>query len=291
MKCLMNNETLVNVFELPDNETFVVGQSDMSCFENYQKRTTAGAFILCRKGRARIQADSFEGTIKRHTGLFILPGTFLSFSDRTEDFQVAYFAFSQRLFSEAVFRLELELLRELKHAPMMNFPPQSAAVMWSWFKILYNSYIDRENRFRETIVRNRLQIAILEACDHIARNEKNEKHRLSSVASTRQSELFNRFSQLVLQYATQEREVSFYAEKLCISTRYLSTIVRSISHHSAKELIDHAVMMEIRQLLLTTDLSVQEIAYRMHFPDQSYLGRFFRKHTGLSPTAFRLQVR
>ncbi len=287
----MKTETLENIFELPENETFVVGQSDMSCFENYQKRTAAGAFILCRKGRAHIQADSFEGTIKRHTGLFVLPGTFLSFSERSADFQVAYFAFSQTLFSEAVFRLELELLRKLKHAPMMHIPTQSATMLWSWFKMLYNSYIDRENRFRETIVRNRLQITILQACDYITRREKNEKQRLSSVTSTRQSELFNRFSQLVLQNATQEREVSFYAEKLCISTRYLSTIVRSISHHSAKELIDHAVTMEIRQLLLTTDLSVQEIAYRMHFPDQSYLGRFFRKHTGLSPTAFRLQVR
>jgi len=52
-------------------------------------------------------------------------------------------------------------------------------------------------------------------------------------------------------------------------------------------LIDHTALIEIQMLLRNTDLSVQEIAYQLHFPDQSYLGRFFRKHTGLSPTAYR----
>ena len=84
-----------------------------------------------------------------------------------------------------------------------------------------------------------------------------------------------------------EREVTFYADRLCISTRYLSTIVRSIAHTTAKEFIDRSVILEIKMLLQSTDLSVQEIAYRLHFPDQSYLGRFFKKHTGESPTEYR----
>lgn len=81
--------------------------------------------------------------------------------------------------------------------------------------------------------------------------------------------------------------MSFYADKLCISTRYLSTIVRSVARSSAKEFIDRAVILEIKMMLQSTDLSVQEIAYRLRFPDQSYLGRFFKKRTGESPTEYR----
>ena len=81
--------------------------------------------------------------------------------------------------------------------------------------------------------------------------------------------------------------MSYYADKLCISTRYLSTIVRSVAHSSAKEFIDRSVMLEIKMMLQSTDLSVQEIAYRLRFPDQSYLGRFFKKHAGESPTEYR----
>ena len=65
--------------------------------------------------------------------------------------------------------------------------------------------------------------------------------------------------------------------------------MRNIAHRSAKELIDAAAVLEIKMLLQTTDLSVQEIAYRLRFPDQSYLGRYFRKHAGVSPTDFRSQ--
>ena len=64
-------------------------------------------------------------------------------------------------------------------------------------------------------------------------------------------------------------------------------IVRNIAHSSAKEFIDRSVLLEIKMLLQSTDLSVQEIAYRLHFPDQSYLGRYFKKHTGESPTEYR----
>ena len=60
-----------------------------------------------------------------------------------------------------------------------------------------------------------------------------------------------------------------------------------IARSSAKEFIDRSVLLEIKMLLQSTDLSVQEIAYRLHFPDQSYLGRYFKKHTGESPTEYR----
>ena len=67
--------------------------------------------------------------------------------------------------------------------------------------------------------------------------------------------------------------------------------MRNVTGNTAKGLIDHMVIVEIKNLLQTTDLSVQEIAYRLHFPDQSYLGRFFRKHTGQSPTHFRQKIK
>ena len=56
-------------------------------------------------------------------------------------------------------------------------------------------------------------------------------------------------------------------------------------------MIDKIVIMEIKVLLQNTTLPIQEIAYKMHFPDQSYLGRYFKKHTGISPSAFRQESR
>ena len=139
--------------------------------------------------------------------------------------------------------------------------------------------------FRNTIIKNRMQNLLLESYDKMQRFAARQ-HRVPET-TTRQSELFHRFVALVHEHCAQEREVSFYADKLCISTRYLSTIVRSVAHSSAKEFIDRSVMLEIKMMLQSTDLSVQEIAYRLRFPDQSYLGRFFKKHAGESPTEYR----
>ena len=154
-----------------------------------------------------------------------------------------------------------------------------------WLQILGYSYTDRGNRFRNTIVKNRLQNALLETCDKVMRSPQFDMR--TNNQTSRRNELFNRFMGLVNQYGSTQREVSFYADQLCISTRYLSNIIHAISGRTAKELIDQSAIMEIKLLLQTTELSVQEIAYRLNFPDQSYLGRFFRKHTGESPTRYR----
>ena len=155
----------------------------------------------------------------------------------------------------------------------------------TWFQMAAYTYRDRNNVFRNTIIRNRLQNVLLEIYDKLQRYANMQQQ--TPETTTRQTELFHRFVALVHEHSSQQREVSFYADKLCISTRYLSTIVRNIAHSSAKEFIDRSVLLEIKMLLQSTDLSVQEIAYRLHFPDQSYLGRYFKKHTGESPTEYR----
>lgn len=190
-----------------------------------------------------------------------------------------------RLFAEAAFRLEPSFFRTLRENPITYPPARIVEGAGIWFQMAAYTYRDRNNIFRNTIIRNRLQNVLMEIYDKLQRFAGMQRQMPES--TTRQTELFHRFVALVHEFSSQEREVSFYADKLCISTRYLSTIVRTIAHSTAKEFIDRSVLLEIKMLLQSTDLSVQEIAYRLHFPDQSYLGRYFKKHTGESPTEYR----
>ena len=279
--------TCINPFLLPADEHFSVMSSDLDYFVGNNERAVNGAVIICQKGRCELTVDDFHGQLRRNGSVLMLPGTLLSLKNRTADFKVTLFVFSPQLFSEAAFRLEIDFIRIIKKYPVAQQTKQTADSMNMWMKILEYTYQDRENRFRYTITKNRLQNALLEMCDKVMRMP--SLSTTKNTASLRQTELFNRFLQLINQHANAEREVAFYAEQLCISTRYLSTIVRTLSGQSAKALIDHVVLLELKMLLRTTDLSIQEIAYRLRFPDQSYLGRFFRKQTGLSPSAFRNQ--
>lgn len=276
--------TLNPILTTPD-EQFVVGESDLAFFGNYACRCESGAFLFCRSGQATASVNQHLGEVRRNTVVILLPGSVLMLTDRSEDFRITYCAFSRDLFAEAGFRLDPTFFRELREHPI-NYPPSRIVEgIAIWFQMAAYTYRDRGNIFRNTIIKNRLQNVLLEIYDKMQRFMARQQRMPET--TTRQTELFHRFVALVHEHCVHEREVSFYADKLCISTRYLSTIVRSVSHSSAKEFIDRSVVLEIKMMLQSTDLSVQEIAYRLRFPDQSYLGRFFKKHTGESPTEYR----
>lgn len=265
-------------------EQFVVGDTDLRYFEEHSCRTEGGAILFCHRGSATVTVDQLRDRVTRDTLLLLLPGSILHLNERTDDFRVRFCAFSLELFSEAAYRLDPSFFHILHEHAIIRLPDRIIEGVRNWFQMASYTYRDRGNIFRNTIIRNRLQNVLLEAFDKTQRFAP-DVH--SQTGTTRQADLFQRFVALVHEHCTEQREVAFYADRLCISTRYLSTIIRSVAHSTAKEFIDRSVVLEIKMLLGSTELSVQEIAYRLHFPDQSYLGRFFKKHTGVSPTEFR----
>jgi AraC-like DNA-binding protein len=84
-----------------------------------------------------------------------------------------------------------------------------------------------------------------------------------------------------------ERRVSWYAEQIGITPKYLSEMVKQVSKRTPNEWIDNYVMLEIRVLLKNTTKSIKEIADAVNFPNQSFLGKFFKEHMGMSPSEFR----
>lgn len=277
--------SFLNPIVTTSEEQFVVGESDFVFFSNYACRTEGGAILFCRSGSADASVNQYQGEVRRNTMVLLLPGSILMLTNRTDDFRVTFCAFSRDLFSEAAYRLEPSFFHALRERPISYPPTRIVEGASIWFQMAAYTYRDRGNVFRNTIIKNRLQNVLLEIYDKMQRFASREQR--VPETTTRQTELFQRFVALVQEHSSQEREVSFYADKLCISTRYLSTIVRSVARTSAKEFIDRSVMLEIKMMLQSTDLSVQEIAYRLRFPDQSYLGRFFKKHAGESPTEYR----
>lgn len=275
--------SVANPLETSAEESFVVGESDLRYFYDRPRRLSGGVIMLCLSGEAEAMVDLQNFSVRRDTQIVMMPRTILMLSQASADFQVRFFSFSSELFEEASYRMEVEFFHFVKEHPVHYHEDSTARGLDMWLQLSAYIYADREHLFRKTITRNRLQNVFLEIYDKVKR-----KGGVSSdPQSNRQIEIFYRFITLVHEHATSQRDVSFYAGKLCVSTRYLSAITRKVAHASVKEVIDRMVLLEIRMLLQSTDLSVQEIADRLAFPDQSYLGRYFKKHTGLSPTTYR----
>ena len=110
---------------------------------------------------------------------------------------------------------------------------------------------------------------------------------IDSQRSARLNQLFERFIALVNEYHCSERGMAFYADKLCLTPKYLSKLIKQASGRSAPDWIDDFVILEAKNLLKYTDLAIKEIVYKLHFPNQSVFFKFFKAHTGLTPSEYR----
>ena len=106
-------------------------------------------------------------------------------------------------------------------------------------------------------------------------------------AGGRKNEVFIRLIQLIEKYYMQERGVEFYADKLCLSPKYLSAVSKSICGYTVQELVFKAIIRKSISLLKNTQQVIQEISNAFGFPNASYFGTFFKKQVGMSPQQYR----
>ena len=106
-------------------------------------------------------------------------------------------------------------------------------------------------------------------------------------SQSREQTIFDRFIYLINQHAVQEHHMAFYASKMCLTERYLGTVVRQASGITAKEWIDRALVTRIKVELRHTDKTVAQISDEMNFPNPSFFSKYFRRLTGMTPLEFR----
>lgn len=265
-------------------EPFISGTDEnLSPVMHHLWKLEGGAIYFCRKGWAHATINLKDYEIVENTQVVLLPGTIIRINGCSSDFTASFFGFPKEMFMEACMRFEPIFFRFIKEQPCYVLPQENTGAINGLIRATTAIYNDRENRFRNQIAKNHLQSFMLDIYDKCYRYF--GKHKIEG--GTRQDEIFKSFVSLVHEHCVSQREVSFYADKLCISTKYLTGICKAVTGDSAKKIIDDFAILEIKVLLQSTELTVQEIADRLGFPDQSYLGRYFKRHEGMSPKEYQ----
>ena len=265
-------------------EPFISGTDEnLSPVMHHLWKLEGGAIYFCRKGWAHATINLKDYEIVENTQVVLLPGTIIRINGCSSDFTASFFGFPKEMFMEACMRFEPIFFRFIKEQPCYVLPQENTGAINGLIRATTAIYNDRENRFRNQIAKNHLQSFMLDIYDKCYRYF--GKHKIEG--GTRQDEIFKSFVSLVHEHCASQREVSFYADKLCISTKYLTGICKAVTGDSAKKIIDDFALLEIKVLLQSTELTVQEIADRLGFPDQSYLGRYFKRHEGMSPKEYQ----
>jgi AraC-like DNA-binding protein len=111
---------------------------------------------------------------------------------------------------------------------------------------------------------------------------------LLKASQSREQSIFDRFIQLVNQHCAEQHQIGYYANRMCLTERYLSTIIRQTSGTTAKEWIDRAIITRIKVELKHSDKSVAQISDETNFPNPSFFSKFFKRLTGQTPVEYKL---
>ncbi len=262
-------------------ESFIAGTDGFSLVLDRSHKMKGGVIFFCRKGWAQITIDLKEYEIIQNSQVILIPGAITKISKISKNFSISYFTFSQEIFQEASLRLELSFFHFLKENPCYVLPQEHSQTINKLMIAAATIYNDQKNRFRNQIAKNLLQNFLLEVCDKCHDYFNHPPSR-----DNRKEKIFKSFMTLLHEYCITKREVVFYADQLCISTKYLTTVCQSSTGNSAKKIIDAFAIREIKTLLQSGELSIQEIADKLCFPDQSYLTRYFKRFEGISPKKY-----
>lgn len=237
---------------------------------------------VCLSGKAEIEIDLRSYHFAQNDIIVLFPGQILACNEKSSDFTLAYFSFSNHLIDEILFRLPSTFIGFLKEYVKYHLPEaEKDSMLAEYFAVLNIKFCDTGNVCRSEIILNLLHNFYLDLYNKvIAINKLHPRQR------KRKEEVQEEFFQLINKYPAK-REVAFYAGELCITPKYLSIITKECVGASAKELIDRYAITELKLQLKSSSIPLKEIAAQLNYPCEAFLCKYFKKHTGMTPSNYR----
>lgn len=180
----------------------------------------------------------------------------------------------------------MPLFLQFGSLPCMELTHAESQSLRSFISMVEQELKGSETDFSSEIIGGLIAATIYKVGD-ILTHYLTEHPEVDSPIHNRAEEYFRQFTELLGEHYKHERSVGFYARQLCITPKYLTTLIKRISGKSVSEWIDNYVILEAKTLLKYSNKSVQEIAYYLNFPNQSFFGSYFKRNAGMSPSQYK----
>ena len=148
------------------------------------------------------------------------------------------------------------------------------------YKKMKSKLSEVDNIFREGALQGYTQVLMFNAYNYFTKMKNNVN---SSSEYNRNQGIYSRFIQAVQKNYVQERSITYYADLLCISPKYLSQVIKNVTGRLAGEWISDYVILEAKALLKSNKYTVQQVCDMLNFANQSFFGKYFKRKTGMSP--------
>ena len=176
-----------------------------------------------------------------------------------------------------------------KEHPVFHLTDDEVQELREYFLLILDAVKRKDDYFCIDITK-RLIAAYMYKLGSIIYRHRPELQAEANKPIKREETLFKQFINLVSEHHRKERRVDFYAEQLFLSPKHFSTVIKKVSGKTAGQWIDEYVILESKTLLKYSAMSIQEVAYYMNFPNPSFFGKYFKHHTGMSPSEYKAQI-
>lgn len=242
--------------------------------------------LYCDKGYYEVQVDGRRNMVRQGECLFMKSGGICDILYASEDVKFFSVTLSEEFYFPIFNTNSASVLHKfwLQH-PVCAIDPAERTELLSLYRFTKRRLLQEEKTaFVPEIVRGYIQSMLFTIYSQLA---KEQKKSIASEKPSRQRDLYNRFIELVEKDYAKERNITYYASKLCITPRYLSKVVFKESGRYASECIDSFVISEAKQLIRAHSWTILQISEMLNFSSQSLFGRYFKKATGLTPKQFQ----
>ena len=275
-------EKLSNV-EFIEGEIYLSENPLVMSTQNHPRKNQASITCICTKGEMKGQINQFSVHMKPSGILILLPEQIFQCDEFSEDFEGFFIIMTKRFIESINLPEGFSAFMSIRNTPHLPLTEKMQEAILNFYKMMERVIQNKEEGLNRKAIITHLVIAFFYGLGHYL-------HKLSDNSDakrTRNEIIMEDFLQLVQKHYKQERMIRFYAEKLFVTPKYLSVVVKNASGKTAGQWIDDYVVLEAKALLKSTDMTVLQISDEMNFPSQSFFGKFFKREVGVSPKQYR----
>jgi YesN/AraC family two-component response regulator len=252
------------------------GGEPMNCSpEKYEH----AAIIVCTAGHCNLKINLENYEVEAPSLITIMPGQIVEPMAASQNFSAIIIALSKRFIDMINLPGWQQNYLQMYNHPAQPLDERQVNAMRFFFTVLHHAASDEDNPFRLQVIENMIRVFYYGGVSRMRQHDTN--------TSTYKNGIVERFMDLVREHYREERLIGFYADKLCITPKYLSKVVKEHTGRSAGEWIERHVILEARAMLQSSDMTIQQISASLNFPNQSFFGKYFKRATGLSPKQYR----
>jgi AraC-like DNA-binding protein len=236
--------------------------------------------IICEKGEMKGSMDLITYHSIAPSLTILLPDQILQYEYISPDFQGLFIVMSKKFVDSLGIEDRFSTLVSVRDNPCISLAPEEMEAMQTYYKMMQRTISVKEHPHRLEIAKNLTRAFFFGAGYFFHKTPEDKKQ-------TKNEKLVDDFLRLVQLNYKKHRNIEFYADKLCITPKYMSSVIRQTSNKTAGDWIDDHVMLEAKAMLKSTNYTIQQISDELNFADQSFFGKYFKRLAGVSPKEYR----